>query len=106
MWLGAAIASIYFLYVALSSAASWSNLIWSISAALIAKFLAVVLNRYKQRVDYVDQLMGRGYTQAAATEAWNITINGGANLLLNLQQTDTIAETDQRGDERHDSNGN
>ncbi len=98
MWLGAAIASIYFLYVALSSAASWANLIWSISAALIAKFLAVVLNRYKQRVDYVDQLVERGYTHAEATSAWEIVSKGGSNLLLNLQQTDTIAETDQHVD--------
>ena len=94
MWIGAAIASIYFLYGALASAASWSNLLWSIGAGLVAKFLAVVLNRNKQRVDYVDQLMRRGYTRAEATEAWKIAINGGANLLFNLQQTDTIAESD------------
>ncbi len=54
----------------------------------------VVLNRHKQRVDYVDQLMERSYTRAEATEAWKIAINGGANLLFNLQQTDTIAESD------------
>ncbi len=94
MWIGAAIASIYFLYGALASAASWSNLLWSIGAGLVAKFLAVVLNRNKQRVDYVDQLMERGYTRAEATEAWKIAINGGANLLFNLQQTDTIAKSD------------
>ena len=94
LWIGAAIASIYFLYVALASAAPWSNLLWSIGAALIAKLLANVLNRNKQRVDYVDQLMERGYTRAAATEAFKIAINGGANLLLNLQQTDTIAQSD------------
>ena len=93
MWIGAAITSIYFLYVALASAASWSNLLWSIGAGLIAKFLAVVLNRNKHRVEYVDQLMERGYSRAEATEAWKITINGGANLLFNLQQTDTIAES-------------
>jgi hypothetical protein len=94
MWISAAIASIYFLYVALASAAPWSNLLWSIGAALIAKYLAIVLNRNKQRVDYVDQLMERGYTQAEATQAWNLTVKGGANLLLNLQQTETIAKSD------------
>ena len=94
MWIGAAMASVYFLYETLANAAPWSNLLWSIGAGLVAKYLAVVLNRYKQRVDYVDQLMERGYTQAVATEAWKITVNGGANLLLNLQQTDTIAKSD------------
>ncbi len=94
MWIGAAITSIYFLYVALANAASWSILLWSIGAGLVAKFLAVVLNRNKQRVHYVDQLMERGLTRAEATEAWKMAINGGANLLFNLQQTDTIAESD------------
>ena len=94
MWIGAAIAFVYFLYVALASAAPWSNLLWSIGAGLIAQFLAVVLNRNKQRVDYVDQLMERGYTQVEATEAWKIAINSGANLLFNLQQIDTIADSD------------
>ena len=94
MWIGAAITSIYFLYVALASAASWSNLLWSIGAGIGAKFIASVLNRNKHRVEYVDQLMKRGYTRAEATEAWKIVINGGANLLFNLQQTDTITESD------------
>jgi len=92
--MGAAIASMYFLYVALAGAAPWSNLLWSIGAGLIAKILAVVLNRNKQRVDYVDQLVERGYTQAEATEAWKITVDGGASLLLSLQQADSIAESD------------
>ncbi len=94
MWIDVAIASVYFLYVALASAAPWSNLLWSIGAGLIAYFLAAVLNKNKQRVDYVDQLVERGYTRAEVTEAWKIAINGGANLLFNLQQTDTIAEPD------------
>ena len=94
MWIGAAMASVYFLYGALASAAPWSNLLWSIGAGLIAKYVAVVLNRNKQRVDYVDQLMERRYTQAEATEAWKIMIDGGSNLLFNLQQTDAIVESD------------
>ena len=94
MWIGAAMVSVYFLYGALASAAPWSNLLWSIGAGLIAKYVAVVLNRNKQRMDYVDQLMKRDCTRAAATEAWKISVNGGSNLLLNLQQTDTIAESD------------
>ena len=94
MWIGAAMVSVYFLYGALASAAPWSILLGSIGAGLIAKYLAVVSNRNKQRVDYVDQLMARIYTQAEANEAWKIMINGGSNLLFNLQQTDTIAESD------------
>ena len=97
MWIGTAIASIYFLYDALASAAPWSNLLGSIGVTLIAKYLSVVLNLYKQKVDYVEQLMKRSYTQAAASEAWKITVDGGANLLLNLKQTDTITRSDSEG---------
>jgi len=104
MWIGAAIASVYFLYVALASAAPWSNLLWSIGAGLIAYFLAAVLNKNKQRVDYVDQLVERGYTQAEARSAWEIVNSGGSNLLLSLQQSDTIAENDRHDDEPNKSN--
>ena len=93
-WIGAAIASVYFLYGALVSEASVYFLLLSIGVGLIAKSLAVVFNSRKEQVDYVDQLMERGYTQAEAQSAWLITINGGSNLLLNLQQADAIVEMD------------
>ena len=71
---------------------------WRIDGVpVIAKYFSVVLNLYKKKVDYVEQLMKRGYTQAAATEAWKITVDGGANLLLNLIQTDTITRSDSEG---------
>ena len=95
MWIGAAIAAVYFLYVALASVASWSNLLWSIGAGLIAHFLAAVLIRNKQRVDYVDQLMERGYMPADAAFAWYITTNGGANLLRDLQRLELDDEIDR-----------
>jgi len=95
MWIGAAFASIYFLYVALASAAPWSNLFWSIGAGLIAYFLAAVLNRNKQRVDYVDQLMKRGYMPADAEFAWYTSANGGANLLRDLQRLELNDEIDR-----------
>ncbi len=57
-----------------------------IGAGLIAHFLAAVLNKNKQRVDYVDQLMERGYMPADAAFAWYTATNGGANLLRDLQR--------------------
>jgi hypothetical protein len=101
IWIGAALASVYFLYGVLASAAPWSNLLWSIGAGLVTKYLAVVLHRTKQKADYVDQIVKRGYTRGEATTAWEIANNDGSNLLLNLQQTETIAEADQP-----DSEGN
>ena len=95
MWIGAAIASVYFLYVALASAAPWSNLLWSIGAGLIAHFLAAVLNRNKQKVDYVDQLMEGGYMPADAEFAWYTATNGGANLLRDLQRLELDDEIDR-----------
>jgi hypothetical protein len=92
IWIGAAIASVYFLYGVLASAAPWSNLIWSLGVAFLAKCLSVSFNDHKQRVDYVDQLIRRGHTQTAATEAWRTALNGGLNTLLNMQQAEAIRE--------------
>jgi hypothetical protein len=94
IWIGAALASVYFLYGALANEAPIRNLIWSIGAGLMAKHLNVVLHRNKQRVDYVDQLLERGYTHGEAATAWEIANNDGSNLLLNLQQAETIAKAD------------
>ncbi len=93
IWFGAAIAAVYFLYGALANDAPWSNLLWPIGAGFIAKYLAVALNNSKQRMDYVSQLMERGYTREQASEAWHIALNGGTNLLLNLRQTEKTGKT-------------
>jgi len=92
MWIGAAIASIYFLYGALVNDAPWAGLLWSIGAGLIAMYFATAMNRNEQRVGYVEHLMERGYTRTQATTAWHTAINGGSNLLLNLQQAEKIDE--------------
>ena len=104
IWIGAAIASIYFLYGALANDGPWSQLFWSIGAAFIAKNLAATLNSSKEQVDYVYQLMGYGYTHEEATSAWQIAINGGSNLLLNLQQAEKIEESDCPDAECDDTN--
>jgi hypothetical protein len=104
IWIGAAIAFFYFLYGALANEAPISNLFWSIGIGFIARYLAAAFKSSKEQMDYVYQLMERGYTHVEATSAWEIAINGGSNLLLNLQQADTIAETDRRDDERNNSN--
>lgn len=104
IWIGAAIASVYFLYGALANEAPVHYLLWSIGAGFLAKNLATAFKSSKEQVDYVNQLVKRGYTHAEATSAWEIMINRGANLLLSLQQADTIAKTDRRDDEHNNSN--
>ena len=94
IWIGAAIASVYFLYAALANDAPWSGLLWSIGAGFIAKYVAAALNRNTQRLGYVDQLIKRSYTRAEATEAWHTALHGGSNLLLNLQQAEKIEEVE------------
>ena len=88
IWVGASIASIYFLYGALANDAPWSSLLWSVGIGLIAKQVAVVLKGNQQRLDYVDQLIQRGYTKLDASAAWRTATSGGLNLLLNLQLAD------------------
>ena len=94
IWVGSAIAAVYFLYRATANEAPLYYLLWSLVAGFIAKYFAAAFNSRKEQVDYVDQLKERGYTKVEAMSAWEIANNGGSNLLLNLQQTDTIAETD------------
>jgi len=104
IWIAAAIAAAFFLYGALANEAPLDYLLGSIVAGLVAKYFAATLNNSKKQADYVDQLTGRGYTQAEARSAWEIVNSGGSNLLLNLQQSDTIAENDRHDDERNNSN--
>lgn len=104
IWIGAAIASVYFLYGALANDAPWSNLFWSIGAAFVARYLAAALTRYKRREEYVDQLIRRGYPRTEAREAWRTAINGGLNLLRNLQQEEKIEETNRPATERDNTN--
>lgn len=91
----AAIASIYFLYGVFARVAPWSYVLWSFSAGVIAMLIVASLNGCKQRVDYVDQLIERGYSKGEAAEAWHIADSGGLSLLRNLQQTELSKETDR-----------
>ena len=57
IWVGAAIAAVYFLYKATVNEAPLYYLLWSLVAAFIAKYFAAALNSSKEQVDYVDQLI-------------------------------------------------
>ena len=91
-WVGAAIATVCFLYGALANGAPVYYLLESIGVALLAWILFAKSNKNVEQIKYIDQLVVRGYTPAEARSAWEITINGGSNLLLYLQQADTISE--------------
>ena len=92
---GAAIASVYFLYGASANGAPWSYVLWSFGVGLFAMLIVASLNGCKQRVDYVDQLIVRGYSQGEAAEAWRTADSGGMNLLRNLQQSELSEEIDR-----------
>ena len=88
IWIGAAIISIYWLYGAVAVGAPWINLLWSLGAGFIAKPIAVALDSARRRLDYISQLVERGYDQVAAEVAWRSADDGGTNLLRNLWQAD------------------
>jgi len=92
---GAAIASVYFLYGAFTKVAPWFYVLWSLGAGLFAMLIAAALNGSKKRIDYVDQLIERGYAQAEAGAAWRIAKNGGMDLLTNLHQVELADEIDR-----------
>ncbi len=95
VWIGASIATIYFLYGALANDAPWSNLLWPIAIGFVSKSIAAAMGGNQRRLDYVDQLMKRGYSRADAATAWITASNGGQNLLLSLQQEELSKEIDR-----------
>lgn len=96
-WLSivASIAAIYFLYVALAHDALWIFLPWSVVAGLVAKQTAASIYDAKRRLDYVEQLMERGFARVDAEAAWRIAKNGGMDLLTNLRQVELADEIDR-----------
>ena len=89
--IAAAMVAVLLLYRVSVNEASVYYLILSIGTAFIAKSLSVYFDGKKEQVDYIDQLMKRGYTRIEARSAWKISINGGSSLLLNLRQADIVA---------------
>ncbi len=67
--------------------------------------IVAALNGCKHRVDFVDQLMERGYAQAEAAEAWRTASNGGTNLLRNLHQAELSEQIDRLKTAINTSNG-
>ena len=95
IWIGASVALVYFLYGALANDAPWPYLSWSLAVGIMAKQIAAALKDNKQRVDYVDQLMKRGYRHADAEAAERTAADGGTNLLRNLQQAELGEQIDR-----------
>ena len=99
-WIVAAVACVHYLYETLANEAPIRYLLMSIVVALIAKGLATTLVNSKDENEYVVQLMGYGFSKDEASSAWDIKSNGGSNLLLHLQQADTIVENAPQNDGR------
>jgi hypothetical protein len=95
IWIGAAIALVYFLYGALANDSPWAYLSWPFAIGFSAWHIAAALKDTRQRIDYVDQLADRGYSQGDAEAAWRIATGGGTNLLRILQQAELRDEIDQ-----------
>jgi hypothetical protein len=108
IWIGASVVLVYFLYGALANDEPWAYLSWPFAVALIARQIAVALKNNKQRVDYVRQLMERGYGREDAEAAWRIATGGGANLLRNLEQAELSDEIHrlERADNTPNAKGN
>lgn len=92
---GVFLSFIFFLYGALANSTPWPYLGWLLVVSLIARQSGVAMKDAKQRIEYVDQLLARGYERQQAAAAWRISSRGGSNLLRNLQQAETKEQIDQ-----------
>lgn len=88
LWVCAAIISVYFLYGILATGMPWTELLWPMTTGLIAHRLSSHIGKTRHRLNYVDKLQERGYVQAEAESAWRTAMDGGTNLLRNLQQSE------------------
>ena len=89
-WLGLAAIALYFLYDSVTTGSSWPLTLTVIAAMIGTRMLADVLKHNRERTDYIHKLLRRGYSKAEAQDAWRTANGGGFNLLLSLQQSDTV----------------
>jgi uncharacterized membrane protein YbhN (UPF0104 family) len=89
------IASVYFLYQVLAHDAPWVFPIWLVVVAFAANQASSSIYDTKRQLEYVEQLLERGYLRADAEAAWRIAKNGGMNLLTNLHQVELSDEIDR-----------
>ena len=90
-WIAAGALALYFLYGAVSSGGSWRSMVLATIATIGAKLIADMLGQNRQRLDYINKLLRRGYSPAEACAAWRTAHGGGFNLLMSLQQSDTVS---------------
>jgi hypothetical protein len=95
LWVCAAIVCVYFLYGILAAEMPWAGLLWPMATGLIAKQLSSYIAETRHRLNYIDELKQRGYVQAGAESAWRTSVDGGTNLLLNLQQSELSQEIEK-----------
>jgi hypothetical protein len=82
--------ALYFLYGTVTSGSSWLDMLAATAATISAKLLADMFGRSRQRLDYIHKLRRRGYSSTEASAAWHTAHGGGFNLLMSLQQSDTV----------------
>lgn len=84
----ASIAAVYSLYQAVANDGQWLYVLWSAVVAIGAQVITHISSKNKRRLDYVHQLLARGYPRAEAEMAWRSAANHGINVLLRLQQAE------------------
>lgn len=78
VWVGASIAALYFLAIAVFSDGAWSQFFWAIGASIVAKWLARGVEDNKNRVAYVAGLVADGFSPEEAGEKWYQEYSGNS----------------------------
>jgi len=94
-FIAASIATFYLLYRATAGDGPWLYVLWSAVATFAVATIAFVLSDNIRRLDYMYQLLARGYPRSEADLAWRMADGGGFNVLLGLQQAETRQHCDQ-----------
>jgi hypothetical protein len=70
VWIGASVATLYFLVMALFSDGAWSSAFWSIGIGVVAKWLAKGFRDNQIRVAFVAEMVAKGHSPQEANEVW------------------------------------
>ena len=70
IWIGASIAALYFIAMAVFSDGAWPPFFWALGGSIVAQWLARGFEDNKKRVAYEAQLITEGYSPEEAGKKW------------------------------------
>lgn len=92
VWIGASIAALYFLAMAVFSDGTWSQFFWTLGANIVAKWLTRGFEDNKKRVAYEARLIDEGHSPEEARKIWVQEYSGDSEVQPELNNPTAIIQ--------------